>query len=164
MRPVLFVLLIIGLQGALAVLLPFTFPPPDLFLLAALAVGARLSPPLALGVAYGIGLLQDVLGAGLIGFHGAGIAAGAAAAIVLRRLFSAETSFTAALAVLVAEWAKWLSFIALNYWTRQQLITASSLSLVMAPEIIATMLLAPFVFAFAAWAFGPVPSSEERLL
>ena len=165
MRAVAFVVIVLALQSALGVLLPQGFAQPDLFLLAALTVSTRLRPPVGLAVAFAIGLLRDLLQpGGLIGFHGAGVAAGVFASFFVRRYLSAETSLNHATAVLVAEVAKWLVFLLLSYWARTALFTEVTLLGVFVPELITTLLFGPFVYWLATWGFGPPPQSDERLL
>lgn len=163
LKPIIFIFVIWGLQGALNVLVP-AFTPPDLFLLATLALASRVRPIWGLGLGYAIGLLQDAIGAGAFGFHAAGLAAGVMFAYATRRFLSSETGVNQALTILVALLAKWFAFIALNYWTRQSLISGDSLFKVMIPEIITTLVLAPFVFWLANWAFGEILNNEEQLL
>ncbi len=160
----MFVLVIFGLQSALGVLLPSNFAPPDLFLLAALTASARLSPVAGLGLGFGVGLLRDVLGAGLIGLHASGIAAGVYAAFGVRRVLSGESSLNHAVAVFVAELAKWLVFIVMGYWTRQPFLSSQTWLFTIVPDVAFTLLVAPLVYWLADWALGPVPSSDERLL
>ena len=76
MKAFAFALIVFALQSALYVLLPAGFAVPDIVLLVALTASTRLEPMLGLTLGFGLGLLQDVLGAGLLGFHAAGIAAG----------------------------------------------------------------------------------------
>ena len=164
MRAVAFALVIFGLQSALGVLLPSNFAPPDLFLLAALTASARLSPVAGLGLGFGVGLLRDVFGAGLIGLHASGIAAGVYAAFGVRRVLSGESSLNHAVAVFVAELAKWLVFIVMGYWTRQPFLSSQTWLFTIVPDMAFTLLVAPLVYWLADWALGPVPSSDERLL
>jgi rod shape-determining protein MreD len=163
-RALAFAFLVLGLQGALAVLLPAGLAPPDLFLLTALSLAARLPPLAGLGLGYGLGLVQDALGFGLFGLHAAGVAAGVYAAYGVRRLLSAETGLNHAAAVAAAEVVKWLAYTALGYWTRTSLVSGESWLLVFLPELAATLFLSPFVQALARWAFGPVTGGQERLL
>lgn len=163
-RRIIFVLVILGLQGAMGAVLPEYISPPDLFLLVALHIATRVPFFWALCIGYGIGLLQDVLGVGLLGFHAAGILAGVFVSSFVRRGLSAETSLNHALAAFVALLAKWLVFIALNYWTRQGLITFETLLYRFLPEVIVTLAIGPIVFAFANWSFGRNNANDEQLL
>jgi rod shape-determining protein MreD len=163
-RRLIFIVVILGIQGVLGLLLPLAVSPPDLFLLTALAVTSRLSPLWTIAAGYGMGLLQDVLGAGALGFHAAGIMAGAAVAGFVRRGLSSENNINHALGVLVAVIAKWLVFILLGYWTRLSAMTVETLLLRFVPELVATLICGPFLFAFFNWAFGPQRANEGRLL
>ena len=72
MRAVAFALIVFALQSALYVLLPAGFAVPDVVLLVALTAATRLEPTIGLTLGFGLGFLQDVLGAGVLGFHAAG--------------------------------------------------------------------------------------------
>ncbi len=163
-RRIIFILVILGLQGAMGILIPVFLSPPDLFLLVALFAAARVPLFLALCIGYSLGLLQDILGAGLIGFHAAGILAGVFTSGFVRRGLSAETSFNHATTAFVALIAKWLVFIALNYWTRQGILSFETLLYRFLPEIALTLLVGPIVFSFANWAFGRGNSNNDGLL
>ncbi len=162
-RRMLFVLVVLGAQGAMGVVLPVFVSPPDLFLLTALALTSRLTPLWTLAVGYGLGLAQDILGAGAIGFHAAGIMAGVLAAGFVRRGLSNDNSVNNALGVVAALLTKWLVFIALGYWTRLDAMNLETLLYRFVPEVITTLLLGPFFFAFFNWAFGKSRSNEDRL-
>jgi rod shape-determining protein MreD len=163
-RRVVFVLLIVGLQGSLGAVLPTFLSAPDLFLLVALFVATRVPLFAAVCIGYGLGLVQDILGSGLLGFHAAGIMAGVLASSFVRRGLSAETNLNHAAAALVALLGKWLVFIALNYWTRQGLISLETLYFRFLPEVVFTLLIGPVVFALAHWAFGRTSANEDQFL
>jgi rod shape-determining protein MreD len=163
LKPFFFVFLVWGLQGALYVLVP-TITPPDFFLLAALTLASRVRPMWGLGLGYAIGLLQDAIGAGAFGFHAAGLAAAVVVGYTVRRFLSTDTNFNQALVVITAVLSKWFVFIVLNYWTRKGFITGDSILKVMIPEIITTLVIAPFVYWLANWAFGRILNNEEQLL
>lgn len=163
-RRLIFVVLLLGLQGSLGAVLPTFLSAPDLFLLVALFVATRVPLFGALCIGYGLGLLQDILGWGLLGFHAAGIMAGVFVSSFVRRGLSAETNVNHAAAALVALLAKWLVFIALNYWTRQGLISLETLFYRFLPEVIFTLLVGPVVFTFANWAFGKSSNNDSQLL
>jgi rod shape-determining protein MreD len=163
-RRLVFVVLLIGLQGSLGAIVPPFLSAPDLFLLVALFVATRVPLFLAILIGYAIGLLLDVLGWGLLGFHAAGIMAGIFASSFVRRGLSADTTLNHAVTALVALLGKWMVFIALNYWTRQNLISLETLFYRFLPEVVFTLMLGPFIFAFANWAFGRTSSNDDQLL
>ncbi len=163
-RRIVFVLVILGFQGAMGAILPTIISPPDLFLLVALFAATRVPFFVALCIAYSLGLLQDILGVGLLGFHAAGILVGVFASSFVRRGLSADTSFNHATTAFVALLAKWLVFIALNYWTRQGIISLETLLYRFLPEVILTLLLGPLIFSFSNWAFGRGNSNDNGLL
>jgi rod shape-determining protein MreD len=162
-RRIVFVLVVLGAQGAMGALLPVFVSPPDLFLLTALALTSRLTPLWALAVGYGLGLAQDILGAGALGFHAAGIMAGVLASGFVRRGLSNDNSLNHTIGVVTALLTKWLVFIALGYWTRLDAMNLETLLYRFAPEVITTLILGPFFFAFFNWAFGKSRSNEDRL-
>src|SRR5690606_194101 len=83
MRLVLFYLVLLVSQGFLSALLA-PVPAPDLFLLAALTLLWRVQPWQLVLVAYVIGILQDVIGQGVLGMHAMALAGGALAATFVR--------------------------------------------------------------------------------
>lgn len=159
----MFAFVTLGLQSALPVLLAGRAQ-PDLILLAALTLAARMRPSWGLLLGYALGMLQDIAGHGMLGFHAAGAAAGVYAGYVVRRLLSTETWLNQLIVVALALSAKWLVFLALAYWTRLPLITSGTWVNVVLPELLTTLLLAPVVYGLAEWAFGRLPDTEERLL
>lgn len=163
LKALLYLLLIIGLQGALYRLLPGFVSPPDLFLLTAVALAWRLRPVPALLAAYGVGLLQDVLGHGLIGFHAAGAAGGVLLLLGVQRFIQGGGAFQTLLAVTTATAGQWLAFLILTYWLRSGLVTVSSLTTVLPITLLGTLLLSGLVDRLAGWAFGPRMSTEEGL-
>jgi rod shape-determining protein MreD len=164
LRRVVFVLVVLGAQGALGVVLPTWVSPPDLFLLAALAATARLTPLWTLGVGYAIGLLQDILGAGVLGFHASGVMTGVLVAGFVRRGLSSENSLNLAISLFSALIAKWLVFIALGYWTRLEAMSVETLLYRFIPEVLTTLAVGPLFFAGVNWAFGKSRGNEDRLL
>ena len=163
MKAVAFALIVFALQSALYVLLPAGFAAPDIVLLVALTAATRLEPTIGLTLGFGLGLVQDVLGAGVIGFHAAGVAVGVLVSFFIRRFFSAETGLNHAASILTAQVAKWVVFAMLDFWARSNLIHPETI-FVFAGEVLGTLALGPFVYWLATWGFGPVPQSDERLL
>jgi rod shape-determining protein MreD len=155
---------VLGVQGVMGALLPVYVSPPDLFLLTALTLTMRLPPLWTVGVGYGVGLLQDILGAGALGFHASGIMAGVIVANFVRRGLSSESNVNQALGVLVALIAKWLVFIVMGYWMRLSAMNLETLIYRFIPEVLTTLALGPFFYAFFNWAFGQAPSTQDRLL
>jgi rod shape-determining protein MreD len=164
LRRIVFVLVVLGAQGAIGVVLPAWVSPPDLFLLTALYATTRLTPLWTLFIGYGIGLLQDILGAGMLGFHAAGIMTGVLVAGFVRRGLSSESNLNLAISLFAALVAKWLVFIALGYWTRLEAMTVETLLYRFLPEVATTLVIGPFFYAFYNWAFGRVRGNEDRLL
>lgn len=163
MRILLYLLLLIGLQGALARLLPTGISSPDLFLLTAVALAFRLRPLPALLSAYGIGLVQDVLGQGLLGFHAAGVAGGVLLLLGVRKFLSDSGVLQTFVTVGVAILGQWLAFLILTYWLRSGIVTVSSLTTVLPVVLLTTFLCSPAVEKLATWAFGPRPRGQQGL-
>lgn len=163
-RRLVFVLVVLGLQGMLGALLPVSVSPPDLFLLTAWALTSRVSLPWAIGVGYGVGLVQDILGAGMLGFHAAGVMMGVVVANFVRRGLSSESNLNQALALLVAIIAKWLVLIVLGYWVRLSAMNLETLVYRFVPELLTTLLVGPIFQRGFHWAFGQLPSNDSKLL
>ncbi|GAA5502914.1 hypothetical protein Dxin01_02661 [Deinococcus xinjiangensis] len=135
-------------------LLPLGVPPPDLFLLTGLLLTRRLSRGSALLAAYGVGLLQDILGAGVLGLHAAGVAGGVLLVLLTRRIMPpsalGQTLFQVAAALL----GQWLTFMFLTYWLRTGLVTVDTLTRVLPLSFVTTLLIAPLWERFADLMFG----------
>ncbi len=108
-------------QGLLASLLPQDGMGPDLFLAYALWLAGRNPFFLALPYAWGVGLLQDLLGFGLLGLHALGLTLGAYAYLWAGRFLPTGTTLGGSLALLLAQLAKWLGFFLLAYLLRLDL-------------------------------------------
>ncbi|WP_425147085.1 Rod shape-determining protein MreD [Deinococcus sp.] len=163
-RAVVYFLLLIGLQGALSRLLaPAGVTPPNLFLLTGAAYALRLRSLPALLAAYAVGLLQDLLGHGLLGLHAAGLAGGALAVIGLRRFIGDAGVFQSILTVLSAMLGQWATFLILTYWLRGGLVTVDALRAVLPWELLLTALAYPLWAVVMTWGLGPRPSAEQEM-
>jgi rod shape-determining protein MreD len=92
MRLLLALLLTLFLSGLLSALWPQGLMAPDLFLVLALWYAQGSPAYLGLPVAFLLGLLQDLLGYGLVGLHGVGLLFAAYAYYAAnRRLASGES-------------------------------------------------------------------------
>ncbi len=163
MRILLYLLLIVGVQGALTRLLPDRISPPDLFLLTGVALALRLRPLPALMAGYGIGLVQDILGHGLIGLHAAGVAGGVLFVLGLRKFLSDRGLLQTIVTVTVAVAGQWLAYLTITYWLRGGLVTVDTTATVLPVVLILTLLISPMLERLATWAFGARPSPEEGL-
>lgn len=115
MRLVIFYLLLVVGQGFLSALLS-PLPGPDLFLLAVLTLVSRLAPWQLVAAAYGIGLLQDVMGGGVLGLHALGLAAAAMGALVVSAQLSQAGFLERLLKLSAAIAGKWIAMTALVLW------------------------------------------------
>ena len=163
-RGLLYFLLLIGLQGALSSLLTRVgVTPPDLFLLTGVAYALRLRSLPALLAGYGVGLLQDILGHGLLGLHAAGVAAGVLVLIGLRRFITDSGIFQSILTVVSAILGQWAAFLVLTYWLHGGLVTVDALTRVLPWETGLTLLIYPLWAQVVTWGLGPRPSAEEEM-
>ncbi|AFZ65865.1 rod shape-determining protein MreD [Deinococcus peraridilitoris] len=163
MRILIYLLLIIGIQGALTRLIPRELSAPDLFLLTAIALALRLRPLPALLLAYGIGLLQDILGHGALGLHAAAVSGGVLLVLGLRKFLSDRGFIQTVVTVTTGVIGQWLVFLILTYWLRNGLVTINTLVTVLPSLLIGTLLAAPLLERLAAWAFGTRPGAEQGL-
>lgn len=115
MRIVAFYLLLLAAQGFLSALFG-TLPAPDLFLVAMLTLLGRLVPWQLVVAAYGIGMLQDLVGYGVVGLHAVGLAAAALTATVVRMQLSGTGLLERVLIVVGAQAGKWLVVAAMLVW------------------------------------------------
>lgn len=136
-----FVLLIIA-QGFLSRLLePIGIAPPDLFLLTGAALAWRWRPVGALLGAFAVGLLQDILGAGVLGLHASGLAGGALLVLAVRRWLPGGGWRRLALTVAAALAGQWLTFTILTYVLRTNLVTVPTLLRVVPMTFLTTFLI-----------------------
>lgn len=115
MRLVLFYLVLLVSQGFLSALFA-PIPAPDLFLLAALTLLWRIQPWQLVLVAYAIGMLQDLIGQGVLGMHALGLAGAALAATFVRAQLTNSGSLERLLVVFVAVVGKWIVLALLFGW------------------------------------------------
>ena len=115
MRIAAFYLLLVAGQGLLSATFG-TLPAPDLFLIAMLTLLGRIAPWQLVLAAYGVGLLQDLVGFGVLGLHAIGLAAAALAATVVRMQLSGTGLLERLLIVMAAQAGKWLVAALLLVW------------------------------------------------
>ena len=153
MRLVLFYLLLVLGQGFLGALLA-PLPPPDLFLIAVLTLLYRLPGWQLVLVGYGFGLLQDVIGHGVLGVHALGLAAAALVATTVRAQLSQQGFLERSLAVLAAVAGKWAVMLVLLVWLSgdgTHLPAAAAVAALDAAfTVVAAMALLPLGFALLA--------------
>ncbi|SDE54570.1 rod shape-determining protein MreD [Thermus arciformis] len=121
MKPFLALLLTLLLYGLLSALWPQGAMAPDLFLVLALGYAARRPFYLGLPVAFALGLLQDLLGYGLLGLHAVGLVLAAYAFYAASRRLAPEGYLPLLSAFLWAFFAKWLGYFLVAYWLRLDL-------------------------------------------
>lgn len=111
----LFYLILIVAQGFFSSLLA-PIPAPDFFLLAVLTLLWRIQPWQLVLVAYGVGLLQDVIGSGVLGTHAFALAAAALAGSMVRAQLSNTGVLERMLVVFVASLGKWVVMAGVVFW------------------------------------------------
>lgn len=140
-RLLLYYLALVVGQGVLAVWLA-PWPAPDFFLLMVLTLLWRLPAWQLVLVGYGVGLLQDVMGHGAIGFHALGLSGAALVAALVRSLLSHGTFLERLLMVSAAQVAKWLIFVVLLLWLYDAGDILGMVIQVALPETVLTVLAA----------------------
>lgn len=164
LKPLGYGLLLIAAQGVLSRLADWAgVPAPDLFLLTGAALAWRLPPIYVLLAAYGVGLVQDVLGGGMLGLHAAGVSGGALMVLLVRRYFADSGVFQAMLTVLTAVVGEWLAFLFLTYWLRAELVTVDLLIHTVPLLFVGTLLVYAIWERVVEWGIGPRPGPEENL-
>ena len=162
LRPAVYLVLLIAAQGLLSRLADAAaIAAPDLFLLTGAGLAWRVRPAWALVAAYLVGLLQDVLGGGMLGLHAAGVAGGALLVLVVRRYFSNSGPVQGLLTVLAAVLGEWLAFLALTYWLRSDLVTVPLLVRTVPVVFVGTLILAGVWERCITWGLGPRSSPED---
>src|SRR6056297_1372154 len=115
MRIAAFYLVLLATQGLLSAAFG-TLPAPDLFLIAMLTLLGRVVPWQLVLIAYGVGLLQDVIGFGVLGVHALSLAAAALTATVVRMQLSGSGLLERMVILLGAQAGKWIVAAALLLW------------------------------------------------
>ena len=148
MRLALFYLILLSIQGFLGAALS-PLPGPDLFLVAVLTLLWRLQPWQLVVAAYGVGLLQDVVGSGNLGLHAIGLAAAALTASSVRAQLSQSGVFERILIVLAALAGKWLVTALLLVWLSGSPESLPRTAAVFAVETVFTIAAAAMVLPWA---------------
>lgn len=145
MRIILIISLAFLLQGFVSGLLGDNFAPPDLIYLATLLLVASVSPYVGLPLAFALGLLQDLLSAGYPGLHAVGLLFAAYAYYRLSRLVHWNELAGQAVILGGSFVAKWAGILLVAFWLRLGNFNPLTLWSVILPEMLLTLLIAPFV-------------------
>lgn len=145
MRIILIVVSAFLLQGFVSGLLGDSFAPPDLIYLATLLLMASTSPYVGLPLAFALGLLQDLLSSGYPGLHAVGLLFAAYAYYRLSRLVHWDELAGQAVILGGSFVAKWLGILLVAFWLRLGNFNPLTLWSVILPEMLLTLLIAPFV-------------------
>jgi rod shape-determining protein MreD len=161
-RRLLFYLTLLLAQGVLAVLIA-PLPAPDLFLLAVMTLMGRLRPWQLVLVAYGVGLVQDVMGHGVLGVHALGLAGAFLAATFVRAQISQVGVAERLVLVAAALAGKWLLFALMLLWLNESASILAAFWAVALPEFLLTLMLSPFILQIAdALVKRPTLAGETR--
>jgi rod shape-determining protein MreD len=160
---ILFYLSLIIVQGSLAALLA-PLPAPDLFLLGALTLLWRLPAWQMVLVAYGVGLLQDLMGHGALGFHAFGLAGavlgGSAVASRLNQAGFSERLLIVTCAIL----GKWIMFAMMLQWFGNTADLWTTLSRVAPLDALFTLLASMLLLPIAEWLIERDATLKRELL
>lgn len=148
MRLLLFYLVLVAAQGFLSALLS-PLPPPDLFFLAVLTLLWRLPPWQLVAVGYGVGLLQDMFGNGVLGVHALALATGALAAAGARAQLTQSGVFERMVVVTVGLGGKWIVLLAMLTWLSGTPVLWTETGAVAAIEILLTVGVAMLILPWA---------------
>ncbi len=163
MRLVVFYLLLLVAQGLLAVLIA-PIPAPDFFLLAVITLLWRLSPWQLVLIGYGVGLLQDVMGFGVLGVHALALSGGILLASVVRAQLSQAGVLERFLAVLAALLGKWLVITGLLFWLTSSSDPITEVMRVAPPEVALTLILSIWILPWAEALFERSSLLRKELL
>ncbi|WP_038057288.1 rod shape-determining protein MreD [Thermus amyloliquefaciens] len=136
------------LSGLLGALWPQGLMAPDLFLVLALLYARGLPYYLGLPSAFFLGLVQDLLGYGLLGLHAVGLLSASYAFYAASRRLAPGEVPGVLFSFLWAFSAKWAGYFLVAYWLRLELPAFLPLDLIL--EGLFTL---PLVLL--AWRFGP---------
>jgi rod shape-determining protein MreD len=162
-RLVVFYLLLVLGQGFLSALLA-PLPAPDLFLLAVLTLMGRLAPWQLVTAAYGIGLLQDLIGNGVLGLHAFALSGAAMAALVLTAQLSQVGYFERLLKLLAALVGKWIAMTVLIVWLSGTAESLGRLSMVAAFDTGFTIIVGLWLLPWADALFERASVLRKELL
>jgi len=115
MRLLFFYLVLLVSQGLLSALFA-PVPAPDLFLLAVLTLLWRIQPWQLVLVAYGVGMLHDLVGQGVLGMHAISHAAGVLLASFVRAQLTNSGVLERMLVVFIAVVGKWGAMTLMMMW------------------------------------------------
>ncbi len=148
MRLLAFYLVLLITQGFLAALMA-PLPPPDLFLVAVLTLMGRMQPWQLVLVAYGVGLMQDAVGHGVLGMHAFGLAGAVLAASLVRAQLTQSGFFERLLVVGVAIVGKWAMMAVLLLWVAGSSTALAGLVRVVPFDAAFTLLVSLLLLPFA---------------
>jgi rod shape-determining protein MreD len=153
-RVALFYLVLVLMQGFWDALLA-PLPAPDLFLLALVVLVWRVQPWHMVLIAYGLGLLQDIIGHGIFGLHALGLAAAALGSLLVWAQLRQTGIYARTFIVLGALAAKWLAITPLIIWQTGILDSALDVLRVAPLEAVFTLLLSFLILPWGIALFKP---------
>ncbi|MCX7740620.1 MAG: rod shape-determining protein MreD [Meiothermus sp.] len=153
---IIIILLAFLLQSLVSGLLGDSLVPPDLIYLCALLLAARTPPYAGLPLAFAVGVLQDLLSAGYPGLHGVGLLFAAYGYYRLSRLVHWDEPVGRMVILGGSYLAKWIGLWLVAFWMRLEAFNPLTLWPVILPEMVLTLLAAPFFFGiFRRWKPSP---------
>jgi len=147
MRLFLFYLILLSFQGFAGALFA-PLPGPDFFLLIALTPIRRLKAWQMVLIAYGVGLLQDLIGNGIFGLHAFALAVGIFMALLIKGQFS-HGFLSQVLLIIAALFGKWLAMLAIIYWLNPRIESLQSIQSILPYEVFFTLLLGVFILPWS---------------
>ncbi len=149
MRLLLFYLILLSFQGFVGALIA-PLPGPDFFLLMALTPIRRLNAWQMVLIAYGIGLLQDLIGHGIFGMHAFALAVGIFMALLIKGQFS-QGFFAQILLILTALLGKWMAMTAIIYWLNPKIASDSFQGImnILPYEVVFTLVVGIFILPWS---------------
>lgn len=163
MRLLAFYLVLLLAQGLLSALLA-PLPAPDLFLVALLTLVPRLGPWQLVLAGYGIGLLQDLTGHGVLGLHALALAGAALVTAFLRAQLSQAGFFGRLVGLLGALAGKWLVTAGLLVWLSGSWVSVLEVPTVMLFDVAFTLLAGVWLLPWAEALFERAALLRKELL
>ncbi len=147
-------LLTLFLASLFSGLLPDSLSPPDLWFLYVAALTPRLRPPLALALAFGVGLFADLAGGGYLGLMAVGLLMAAYAILGLSTWLHPEEPLGRAAILAGAYLAKWFGVFLVVYVLGLFLVGPLDFTGAVLSEALLTALLAPLYLRLAEAILG----------
>lgn len=143
MRVLGMILLAIVVQAGLEAFLPQAWPPPDLWFLVVIFLGARMPAWGALLLGFGVGLAQDLAVGGTWGIHALGLTMAAFVGSELVRLLPWEETMGRYAILMASFLAKWAGVALILVWLAVEISPQFLFFQVFLPELLLTAIMVP---------------------